>query len=365
MSEHSDNIVSKAIDLIRFPMIVGIVVIHANYMNLDIYTPSATPLATGVMSFFSEVVARCCVPLFFVISGYLFFRNVAVFTSGIYLRKIKSRVRSILQPYVIWNLIGFLFLLFKMLPCMHAVFPGVADMRLTFRDFLSCFWSFRYADTGDAVMAEAFIPGYPIDYPLWFLRDLMVIVLLTPVVYLLLRYVGRLYIAALGVMFVGGLSFGVVKMDGLFFFSAGAALSMSGKDLLPVIGRMVWTVYVYPVVAVGDLLTRDAVWNHYVHSVQILLGVAAFVYVAVRLAPRVGTVSRFMVSGAFFVYLSHTIISRILMKILAGAIHPASSGSWIVCYLLAVVLLVLIQLGIYRLLCRYTKWLAGVLVGGR
>jgi len=327
---------------------------------------TADLVATDFMYFFSEVIARCCVPLFFVISGYLFFHNVNTFAKRVYLRKLKSRAYSILLPYLIWNLIGFLFLWIKTQPCMHGFFPGVAGMHLDFMDFLSSFWSFKYSETGDSIMAEAFIPGYPIDYPLWFLRDLMVMIVLSPFIYLCVKYMRVVYVMGLGVLFMCGVSFGEFRLDGLFFFSSGAALAVWHCDnIVPVLKRAGCILPVYLLVAICDLLTRHLVWNHYVHALSILFGVVAFMYVAVKVASRSDGSSAFLISGAFFVYLSHTLISRILIKLIAAAINPVSSLSWIVCYLTVIVLLVVIPLVVYAVLSRYVPKIVGVLVGGR
>ena len=350
-------------------MIVGIVVIHANFTGMEIFMPYAqsATFATRLIYFFSEVVARCCVPLFFAISGYLFFKNVDRFTAGVYGRKIKGRCKSVLQPYLIWNLIGFLFLLCKKLPPFTAYFPGVADMPLGIGSFVDCFWNFHYSEVGAPMVGEAFLPGYPIDFPLWFLRDLILIQLLTPLIYAVvkLRYLNMVYMTVLGLMFVSGLAIGPVRLDGLFFFSIGAAVAILRIDFVSGIVRQWWLPWVYIAVGICDLLTCDETWNHYIHAAQILLGIGAAMYVALRCAGGAVRVSRFLIGGAFFVYVSHGLIDRIVIKLLYGIMDPVTSAMWSLCYIGTVAVLVSVPLGVYWLLNRYAPSVSRLLLGGR
>lgn len=104
---------SLTIDFLRFPLIVGVVFIHNYIVKTELH---GVPLSTllnewtiGLFYAFSQVVSRVCVPLFFFISGLLFFKG-ANFSWNIYVHKIRRRISTLLVPYLIWNLIGFLLL---------------------------------------------------------------------------------------------------------------------------------------------------------------------------------------------------------------------------------------------------------------
>ena len=76
----------------------------------------------------------------------------------VYKKKMKSRMRTLLVPYFIWNFIGFLVLSIKCLPLLSNVFPGVAGVKYNITTFLDCFWAFRYPN-GDPSILQ------PINYP--------------------------------------------------------------------------------------------------------------------------------------------------------------------------------------------------------
>ena len=87
---------SSAISWMRFPLIFMIVLLHC-YCAID---------AHGHHNFFQLVypfgllLGETGVPAFFFVSGFLFF-----YSHKSYSDKLKSRVKSLLIPYVFWNAI--------------------------------------------------------------------------------------------------------------------------------------------------------------------------------------------------------------------------------------------------------------------
>lgn len=127
--------------------------------------------------FVSVMVGRCAVPLFYVISGYLFFLKVSDGMKSIY-AKIQKRIRTLLIPYIV----GCLF--FVGFGVLIAIMPGISKyvngsvMPLFDKPIQQIICSIFY-DQGD---------GSPCAFQLWFLRDLILIVATSPIWYLLLRY---------------------------------------------------------------------------------------------------------------------------------------------------------------------------------
>ena len=93
------NYLSEKIKILSFMLTVLIVVLHANMANL----------CTGGGSFLQEVmtveVTRIAVPIFFLISGFLFFYNYQNTWSD-YQRKLCARTHSLLIPYALFLLCG-------------------------------------------------------------------------------------------------------------------------------------------------------------------------------------------------------------------------------------------------------------------
>lgn len=99
---HSEIEIRNKITLLSFFMAVFIVVRHG--INYEIYglTSGGGYWIQRYLRVFSDLM----VPSFFALSGYLFYRN---YTTEKLLGKLKSRIFSLLIPYLIWNLAAYLF----------------------------------------------------------------------------------------------------------------------------------------------------------------------------------------------------------------------------------------------------------------
>ena len=98
---NNEELESKVISFLRFPLIVGVVFIHAqffvvpidgNLIDIENFT-----ISHEAMRILSPGICDLCVPLFFAISGFLFFRN-SIFNSNVYLYKIKNRIKTLVIP---------------------------------------------------------------------------------------------------------------------------------------------------------------------------------------------------------------------------------------------------------------------------
>lgn len=104
------QLIYKVFDWLRFPLIVGVVFIHSfgkpfDYEALDIYNLSGIDCYNLFRVSVSKVLTHVCVPTFYFISGYLFFKGLESWNSARYKEKLKRRVKTLLIPFLIWNTI--------------------------------------------------------------------------------------------------------------------------------------------------------------------------------------------------------------------------------------------------------------------
>lgn len=181
--DNKDIVLSKTITIVRFPLIVAIVLIHT-YISDQPNVGGVIMVPSGSLPIFDtweyilrQCIAELAVPTFFLISGFLFFYKTETFTTGTYKYKLRKRFRSLLLPYLIWNLIymGYVFIVQCFAPSLTS--PDrkmIADYSLI--DFVDSFWHY------DGVSY-----GGPIYGPLWFIRDLIVIDVLSPLLFFLIK----------------------------------------------------------------------------------------------------------------------------------------------------------------------------------
>lgn len=79
--------ISKAITLSRFPLIFLVIVLHSYFAEIDY---SHYPVFSNITCLLSFVITRVAVPLFFAISGYLFFNKVEIMNLKLYQFKLKK-----------------------------------------------------------------------------------------------------------------------------------------------------------------------------------------------------------------------------------------------------------------------------------
>ena len=181
----NDELLSKTISYLRFPLIVGVVFRHNKmdeiYIQGEIVNYSDWPWLTYIMELFSSILPAICVPLFFFISGFLFFYKVD-FDRNVYKRKLKSRYHTLLVRYLIWNLVGVIILLIQMHPRLLPIFPLLKDYRIDITEFLSYFWNKDLPMDPPGVNED-----HPINYPLWFVKHLIILVIMSPIIYWLIK----------------------------------------------------------------------------------------------------------------------------------------------------------------------------------
>lgn len=166
MSDSQQNIsVSKAIDILRFPLAVFVVAIHTYFNeglkargNVDV--PFSGVWAHEFIRFFSIMLTDCAVPMFFVISGYLYFWKTPHLTKDIYRSKTKRKIIALMVPFFCWNVITCLI--------NPARFLGAGVL-----EKITGFWS---------MTMELGCGAGPWDGPLWFVRDLFIVMLCAPAV---------------------------------------------------------------------------------------------------------------------------------------------------------------------------------------
>ncbi len=124
-------------DFLRIPLICIVVLIHT--LQADEHVEFGI-LYHDALYFFQESIGRSAVPVFFVISGYMFFYKVAGLTTEIYKSKLKRRVKSLLIPYLIWNALALLECCIKHLPVLAGLFPNIVNQSIDFFYCIKSFW---------------------------------------------------------------------------------------------------------------------------------------------------------------------------------------------------------------------------------
>ena len=348
---------SQVIDFIRFPLIVGVVFIHNStsavvVRGVEMGTDIANlPVFYYCSDFFSQVFSRIAVPLFFFTSGFLFFLYVEKFDKLSYKTKLQSRIKTLLVPYIFWNTITIAFFyLFKTI--------GIMTTPMVENNILKYFW-----DAGGSF-------HLPISYQFWFIRDLIIAVILTPIIYFLCKKTKIYGVILIGMLWFLGFWF---KMTGFssvctFFFTAGAYFGINKRNLLEDFDKIKnLSLVLYPLIALVDLLTKTYTFNCYIHKLGIVIGIV-FCFNLVTILFEKGKIkpTSFLSAASFFVFAIHEpFLLGNLKKISFQLLKPETDFAITALYFLNVITTIFIALVLYYVLKRTLPKFTAVITGGR
>lgn len=196
-----NSALSLTIDWLRLPCAIAVVFIHCfGPIELNLVDVHSEPLSMWaifnyVRIFFSNILPVFAVPIFFMLSGFLFFYKIDKFDVYKYKQKVKSRFRTIFVPYLLWIILYISFLL--SLNLIKGYINGDKSLSdlwnivvIFFQDnggmkifWNSCVWGQNYIN----ILGKEMLLSGPILIPLWFLRDLMVVILFTPLIYIYIK----------------------------------------------------------------------------------------------------------------------------------------------------------------------------------
>ena len=184
-------------------------------------------LLYDIKVYLSFVLPRIAVPLFFIYSGYFFFKGKEC-GFWTWVGKMKIRMRTLLLPFFLWSVIGSLFFM-----CIDKSLRNFSILEI----FNHTFWMNAYTPS-------SYLPqwiGYeipkvmPLNMPLWYVRDLLILMCLSPFVYAVLqrKQLGKSLLISLLVVFLffNTDKFPYIGIDSLLFFVTGAFLSYLSKDV--------------------------------------------------------------------------------------------------------------------------------------
>ncbi len=339
---------SDKIRLLSFVAILFVIYIHSPYVEAAGY-----PIAQSVQRLWADFgLAIFAVPMFYAISGLLFFNGIR--NVGDCFPKIKKRAKSLLVPYFIWNLI------FVGWYVVMAYTPEVSSFINS--DMLS------NIQITEPISTLNFLFIAPAGFHLWFLRDLILFVLLSPVLYIVIKYFPWLTVILL---FIG---FGWIPRFGIFYFALGGVIAIHyDLECLAVLlnrNRTILLLCIYflnvIMAAFGVVRSGNVFWQYYVQimSVIAIAAIWGLYNLVVSRNYKFSVRMNIILKYTFFIYLFHepafNIIKKIGLKVLG--IHEYSL---IVLYMINPILMLIIAIGVGMLFQKLLPKTYSICVGGR
>lgn len=336
INQNSD--LSYAITWLRFPLIFLIILLHC-YSTVSI--PGNHSTFFKLIYPFSLWLGETGVPGFFFISGFLFFLSKKSFTE-----KIRTRFHTLLIPYILWN--SFLLVTYAILYItghpQNINGKNIADFMWT--DYLRLFWDRGSYDNGNFV---------PLLCPFWYIRNLLILSLISPVIYIMNHYLRERYLLAITIWWIVTPHNAFIPQS-ILFFSLGAFFSIQDKNPLSLfIQHKTIIISLCLLLAGADIITHTAfpsVINLQIHRFALIANIPVLFLLAYHFTAKstLSSVASYLSNSAFIVFSIHYPIVVVLRK---GCIQNFSGSSdfiQIILYFICIIITTLLSLLFYQVL---------------
>ena len=308
-----------------------------------------------VYAFVRQVLATVAVPYFFLVSGYFLAQRSG--DSGWWRRAVSKRVRTLGVPYLVWCLVPFL--------AFSVLWPVGSPDGICARAQMK-------ASSVAAAFGLNFFTNPEANRPLWYLRDLFLLVSMSPLVGWLVRKTGGWVLFAFAGLFLavnpGTLDFPGFwigqrwrifwtfgfSLEGLLYFGVGWFLAGHPMSLTRRAGAVLGVAGLAVGLVGVKLAASGSPWFGYACELSTPF-VMAFLWAWVPSAAR----APWLVGNAFAVYVMHPIFLRLMLE--PRRVFPDVPPMCFVEWAVAVVLSLLVAIGLRKTL----PGIARLAFGGR
>ena len=353
---YDDKILSKTITYLRFPMIYLVVLLHTiivdqNCFGQIVIPQGKLPVFEITLHILQRNIGDIAVPLFFFLSGYLFFLNIKDFNNAFFKKKLKKRMKSLLIPYLLWNTLFFFFLFvcYYISPTFVPSFNYYFS-KLTFISIIKSYWS-------------------PILSPMWFIRDLMILNMISPIIYWAIKKTNLTIIIFSVFLFLTGFYYETPGIGGRIWFPYlfGAFWSIQGKNFLNIYYKYRFYIYSFFILFVFIDTWMNSIGHSsiIINHLSILFGIACISLICAHFINK-GVIheNSYLAKASFFVFCFHMFIINIPNKLLPLLI-PINTISAILLQILIPLIVCIVCLIFYCLLDIFFPKISNILVGGR
>ena len=341
---------SNAITWLRFPLIFLIILLHCYSVqrlegNHETYFKVLYP--------FSLWLGETGVPGFFFISGFLFFLSKKT-----YYQKLQARFHTLLVPYLLWNLILLTLYFIGWAAGYPQEINGRSITSYTITDYVRLFWDRGSYDNGNFV---------PLLCPLWYIRNLLILSILSPILYYIIRYAREAFLFAATTWWLTTYHNAFIPQT-ILFFSLGAYFAIFDVNPLQMVYRKKKNfLFLFTVFAIFDIVSHtlyDTPINLQIHRLSLILNIPALLILADWCVQHRYN-SKLFPNSAFIVFCVHYPIVVLIRKICFSQFADVLDSTHILLYFMCVIISTLLSIGIYLLMDKYLPNIKRILSGNR
>lgn len=289
--------IQDKIDIVpKYSVLLCMMVVMIHNSIPAYFTYSSEGIAYYIHMFlvnFLPLLYACAVPSFFIISGFLFFRN---YQKKDYSRKIKSRIHTLFIPYLLWNVFGLLTEMLTKIP----FFASLATVNSNPFDL-------------ENIVMGIFFHKYTV---LWFVFMIMLFAILAPIIFYIVRrkiLFGFVFISLLAFVLVydkGFCSFFGIGLEysSIIYYLIGSYLGIYHKDFFDY--RINFNVYALMLFFVVTIILELGVkeYEYYSRIYFILVKIILLYLIFTHFESEIKL--RHWFGATFFIYAFHLPVMR-------------------------------------------------------
>jgi surface polysaccharide O-acyltransferase-like enzyme len=358
--------ISTRLTYLSFFLIIQVVFIHSYRETWGDNPYGFDRLNYFIQYLISQEICRSAVPLFFIISGYLFFIGYSANIKKWLFSKWKRRIQSLVIPYLLWSIIGIVaFYIMQSIPSAAQFFTHKLLVDYSLFDFFkTLLW-------------------HPIPYQLWFIRYLILYILITPLIFFIFqKYFGILVLSvaiSLLVIFpamvhyhlIEWFSFGAVLYYlGFYLFGIFLSINNNNKIKLDQLGSSSRTsfIFVWLILCLMETYLKvvDDVKIFGLHDLTIFMGIYCIWLVSGDIQKYFNKMSFSVLSSyTFFIFALHEPLLTILLKCGNYIVPWQSSLLLLILYFLCPIITIMVSVTVAILLSRHLPNIYKQLTGFR
>ena len=322
---------SERITALRFLLAILVVVIHNNYTAQEFADYFAETGETIIFNqsifgkwlqfFFSDGLARCAVPLFFLFAAFLQAKK-----NDTYSVLLKKRAKTLLLPYVIWLTLYFLYphfakYILSIIRPQILKHPNDIFTHWTALDWLHKFFGYKLEKDGELSSPE--LAGQ-----FWFIRDLLILTVLSPVFKAIIKKFPRGFFALVCILFLIPVRIYFVKTQALFFYIAGLYWGMFDFNLFEKADKISFaeSIALFLISFIATYLFFDNTSSMY--WIMVLASCLLFLKISKLIINNEKTfnTATYFSGFSFFLYAVHTPVMNEMLKRIWLHFLPMSNG---------------------------------------
>ena len=201
----------------------------------------------------------------------------------------------------------------------------------------------------------------------WFLRNLFIICLFTPLLWYLFKYTKKysLYVIGITWFFHEQLMINTFTIDTIFFFTLGAWIAFNNYNIDKFLNlKAKWFYPIFFIALIATIILPQNTYHHFFYLSCIFFGTICISHICYTLIKKgKGDFLVRLSAGSYFCFLLHQQIQMFVKRALHKLLKPDSDLTMLLLYFLVPCLIIAICYILYNYLDKYHPTLLAILTG--